>query len=168
MVYPDQEEVHKVLPLFLPSGDSGGRAGGVMKLNPPPASWEALSAGGRHTDGAEKAVSRVPPVTPTPASPIPPGPEQATVPEAGTMPEEVSFGDSLGQSPSHCLIVALYQVGSREFTSRQAPPIARLPRLPVTPCTPTVLLFYRHCDQTPNNPNSSKEVPRQSPVAGGS
>lgn len=38
MVYPDQEEVHKALPLFLPSGDTGGRGDGVMKLNPPPTS----------------------------------------------------------------------------------------------------------------------------------
>lgn len=127
LVYPEQEEVHKVLPLFLPSGDTGGRAEGVMKLNPPPASWEDLSAGGPHTDGAEKTVSRVPPAAPTPASPIPPGPKQATVPRAGSMPEEVSFEGALGRSSSHRLTVALYRWEGGSSQADQSLPLLDFP-----------------------------------------
>lgn len=63
LVYPDQEEVHRVLPLFLPSGDTGGRGESVMKLNPSPASWEDLSAGGRHTNGDRKSSFKGSPST---------------------------------------------------------------------------------------------------------
>lgn len=82
------------------------------------------------------------------------------------MPGEVRFEDALGRCPSHLLTAARWEVGCSQ--ADQAPPIAGLPRLPVTPCTPTVFLFYHHCDQTPNDPNCRKLVPGESSVAGGS
>lgn len=142
MVCPDQEEVHKALPLFLLSGDTGGRGEGVMKLNPSPTSWEDLSAGGRHTDGGRKSSFKG-----FPQHRPPPPHLLSHLARNRPLSQELSSEDTLGQSPHHLLTVACtrWEVGSSQ--ADQAPPIARLPRLPVTPCdTLTALLFYHHCD----------------------
>lgn len=80
---------------------------GVMKLNPPPPSWEDLSAGGTTQRGGWRAGGVLPQDIP---SLIPPSPEQTTVPVpgTGTKPGEVSFEDtprpgSMSPSwPPHC------------------------------------------------------------------
>lgn len=102
MVYPDQEEVHKCFLFSCPLGTLGEE--GVMKLNPPPPFWEDLSAGG--TTQMEAENTGLPQDIPSP--PIPPSPEQITVPGTGTTPGEVSFEDiprpgSVSPSwPPHC------------------------------------------------------------------